>query len=168
MSMKGGVKEHMCIFHGHIQQCGERGAGAGWERAKEVGIGDICTSINNKNNKKNYLLTLSWYENLREAWCHRQGLAIQTRWLKVAAQVLLTEVLCITESHNGHTSGALMELWAASLGVLMWFHIPCSSAENFQVVINVVDVKNSSQKDLMAFLNVTNYGRSRKNVLITS
>lgn len=160
----------MCIFHGHRQQCvdghRERGTGAGWERAKEGWMGTSIL-VSTIKIKKNYLLTLSWYENLREAWCHRQGLVVQTRWLKAAAQVLLTEALCITESHNGHTSVTRMELWAASLVVLMSFHIPCSSFEDFQVVINVVDVKNSAQKDLMAFLRVTNYGWSRKNVLAT-
>lgn len=136
-------------------------------RGQRRGDGDICTSISNKNKEKNYLLTLSWHKILREVQCHRLGLVIQTRWLKAVAQVLLTEVLGLTESHSGHTSVTLMDLWASSLVVQMSFHIPCSSVEDFQVVINVVDVKNSAQKDLMAFLRVTNYGWSRKNVLIT-
>ena len=56
--MKGLVKEHICINHGHRQQCGDsqREWGGGWWLGGGtqgwVGNGDICNSINNKNKEK--------------------------------------------------------------------------------------------------------------------
>ena len=42
---------HICITHGHRQQCGKcRGEweGAGWRGARRE-MGDMCNSVNNKN-----------------------------------------------------------------------------------------------------------------------
>ena len=39
------AEEHICIAHGHRQQCGEGGWGE---------VGDICNSVNNDKLKNSY------------------------------------------------------------------------------------------------------------------
>ena len=52
----GSATGHTCSAHRHRQLRGgglrERGVGAGW-RGQREGDGNICNSVNNKNNVKN-------------------------------------------------------------------------------------------------------------------
>lgn len=54
--MKGLAKEHICNTSRHLREYGnasrEGSAKAGWRRAKEEKIVDICDSINNKNKEQ--------------------------------------------------------------------------------------------------------------------
>lgn len=55
------AKEHICLVHGHGQQCGnsQREGDRGWTQVEKVGEnGNICNSVNNNNNKQ-WKMTIS-------------------------------------------------------------------------------------------------------------